>query len=581
MSPLILATKLFVPPPRPNLVHRPRLIERLNDGLHRKLTLISAPAGFGKTMLISEWLAGNGPTAAWLSLDEGDNDPTRFLTYLITALQTIDPNMGEGVLGVLNSPQSTITESIVTALLNEITSISDNFILVLDDYHVIDAQSVDNVLTYLVEHSPPQLHLVIATREDPLLPLARLRVRGQLTELRATDLRFSNFEAAAFLNQIMGLNLSAENIATLETRTEGWIAGLQLAAISLQGHKDTPRFIKSFSGSHHFVLDYLVEEVLQQQSESVQAFLLQTAILDHLCGPLCDAILRDDSASSQETLGYLERVNLFIIPLDNERRWYRYHHLFADLLRRRFRQTHQEQIPALHGRASVWYERKELLPDAIYHAIAAEDYERVAALVELAWPAWRSPVQLITWLNWVKALPEEMIRNRPVLSVSYAQALLNAGELEAAEAQLMNTERWLEAMSDNPNYPPPKMVVEDETQFQSLPVSTATARAYHAQAVGDIPGTVKYSQRVLDLLPEGEQYIRGSITMLLGLAQWASGDLEAALQALSNGLVSMDSLVTISSAFVLADIKMALGQLYAAANIFDHALQLAMAHDEP
>src|SRR5947209_16663770 len=285
----ILATKLYLPRLRPNVVSRPRLLERLNEGLHRKLTLISAPAGFGKTTLISEWVAFIERPTAWLSLDEGDNDPARFLAYLVAALRTIAANIGEGVLGVLQSPQPPPTESILTALLNEITTIPDNFVLVLDDYHVIDAKPIDHALTYLVEHLPPQMHLVIATREDPPLPLARLRVGGHLTELRAVDLRFTPSEAAAFLNQVMGLNLSAQDIAALERRTEGWIAGLQLAAISMQGHKDTTSFITSFTGSHHFVMDYLVEEVLGQQSESLQTFLLRTSVLDRMTGSLCDA----------------------------------------------------------------------------------------------------------------------------------------------------------------------------------------------------------------------------------------------------------------------------------------------------
>src|SRR5207248_75374 len=269
---------------------RSRLIERLNEGLHRKLTLIAAPAGVGKTTLVSAWVAGCDRQVAWLSLDKGDSDPTLFLTYLVAALQTIAPNIGEGVLGVLQSPQPPPTASILTALLNEITTIPDNFILVLDDYHVIDAKPIDQALTYLVEHLPSQMHLVIATREDPPLPLARLRAQGHLIELRATDLRFTPSEAAAFLTQVMGLPLSAQDIAALERRTEGWIAGLQLAAISLQGQQDATGFIKSFTGSHHFVLDYLVEEVLGQQSERVQTFLLRTSILDRMSGPLCDAV---------------------------------------------------------------------------------------------------------------------------------------------------------------------------------------------------------------------------------------------------------------------------------------------------
>jgi LuxR family maltose regulon positive regulatory protein len=295
----LLQTKLYIPPIRPELVSRPRLIERLNEGLDRKLTLISAPAGFGKTTLVSEWLTGRERPAAWLSLDEGDNDPIRFLTYLIAALQTIAANLGKGMLGVLQSPQPPSTESILTALLNDISTVPDNFTLVLDDYHLIDATPVDHALTFLIEHLPPQMHLIIATREDPNFPLARLRARGQLTELRAADLRFTPSEAAEFLNQVMSLNLSTEDIIALEARTEGWIAGLQLAAISIQGMKDTTSFITSFAGSHRFVMDYLIEEVLHQQSEHVQTFLLRTSILDRLCGPLCEAVCSTLAASGQ------------------------------------------------------------------------------------------------------------------------------------------------------------------------------------------------------------------------------------------------------------------------------------------
>ena len=334
MATQILATKLYIPPPRSRIVSRPRLFGQLSDILNHKLTLISAPAGFGKTTLVSEWIACCGKSVAWLSLDEGDNNLTRFLMYLISALQTIAPNSGEGVLRVLHASESQQPpiESMLATWINEITAIPDNFIFVLDDYHLIDSKDVDNALAFLIEYLPPQMHLVIATREDPNLPLARLRVRDQLTELRAADLRFTPSEAVEFLNQMMGLNLSAEDIATLETRTEGWIAGLQLAALSMQGHQDAASFIKSFTGGHHFVLDYLVEEVLGRQSESVQTFLLHTSILDRMCGPLCDAILCDSSVSGQETLVQLEHANLFIIPLDQERRWYRYHHLFAELL---------------------------------------------------------------------------------------------------------------------------------------------------------------------------------------------------------------------------------------------------------
>ena len=351
----ILATKLYIPPPRPKVVLRPRLIERLNEGLAagRKLTLISAPAGFGKTTLVSEWVAGCERPVAWLSLDEGDNDPARFLTYLVAALQTIAANIGAGVLAVLQSPQPPPIESILTTLLNEITTIPDNFILVLDDYHVIDSKPVDQALTFLLEHLPPQMHLVIATREDPSLPLARLRARGQLTELRAADLRFTPAEAAEFLNQVMGLNLSAEDIAALETRTEGWIAGLQLAALSMQGREDIASFIQAFTGSHRFVLDYLVEEVLQHQSEHIRSFLLQTAILDRFCAPLCNAVTEREDG--KEMLDVLERSNLFLIPLDDKRQWYRYHHLFADVLQAHLMEAQPDRVasPASAGERVV------------------------------------------------------------------------------------------------------------------------------------------------------------------------------------------------------------------------------------
>src|SRR5918998_4046879 len=290
MSTPILATKLYVPPPQPRFVPRPRLTERLDEGLHRKLTLISAPAGFGKTTLLGEWVAGCGRPAAWLSLDESDSDPLRFLPYLVTALQTIAPNIGEGVLGALRSPQPPPTESVLTALLNELATVPDDFALVLDDYHVIDARAIDDALAFLLDHLPPRMHLLIATREDPHLPLARLRARGQLGELRAADLRFTASEAAEFLKGVMGLSLSAEDIAALEDRTEGWIAGLQLAALSMRGREDVPEFIRAFAGDNRYVLDYLAEEVLGRQPERTRSFLLETSVLDRMSGPLCDAV---------------------------------------------------------------------------------------------------------------------------------------------------------------------------------------------------------------------------------------------------------------------------------------------------
>ena len=580
----ILATKLFVPPPRSKVVLRPRLIEKLNDSLIGKLTLVSAPAGFGKSTLVSEWVAGSDRKAAWLSLDEGDSDLIRFLTYLVAALQTIEANIGEGASNALQSPQPPPIEAILTALINEITTIPDNFILVLDDYHLIDSAAVDQVLTFLLEHLPPQMHLVIASREDPNLPLARYRARGHLTELRAADLRFTPSEAAEFLNQVMGLNLSAENIAALESRTEGWIAGLQLAALSMQGHQDATGFIQSFTGSHHFVLDYLMEEVLHQQSENIQTFLLRTSILERLCGPLCDTALGLPSASGQETLEYLERANLFIVPLDNERRWYRYHHLFADVLRKHLMAEQPDQLSALHRRASEWYEHNGSTDNAIRHALAAKDFERAAILIELAVPELRRNRQeaTVTELGWLKALPDELIRFRPVLSVDYAYALFGGGELEAVEARLRDAERWLDTPADmraRPESPAAGMVVVVEEEFRRLPGMIALLRAAQALARGDMPEAVKNAQRVLDLAPEDAHLMLGGAASVLGLAAWASGDLEVARRMTADGMANVRlagyTSSAIGGAVVLADIQIAQGRLIEAMTTYERGLQWA------
>jgi LuxR family maltose regulon positive regulatory protein len=401
-----------------------------------------------------------------------------------------------------SQPQKPPPESILTTLLNEISAISNNFILVLDDYHVIDSKAIGTILSFLLKHLPPQMHLVITTREDPNLPLARLRARDQLTGLRATDLRFTPAEAAEFLNQAMSLNLSAENIAALEARTEGWIAGLQLAALSMQGRSDTAGFIQAFTGSHRFVLDYLAGEVLERQPERVRNFLLQTAILDRLSGSLCDAVTAQDGGRGM--LETLERGNLFVVPLDDQRQWYRYHHLFADVLQAHLIEAQPEQVSSLHQRASEWYEQNGLRSDAIRHALAARDFERAAGLIELAKPAMDINYQSSTWLGWVKALPDVLIRTRPVLIVGYAWALLDGGELEASEAHLQDAERWL-------NVPTDKMVVVDKEQFRSLPASIATARAYRSLALGDIPCAIQYAQQGLDLTPEDDDTVRALI----------------------------------------------------------------------
>ncbi len=588
----ILATKLYVPTPRPDVVPRPRLFKRLNEGLYHKLILVSAPAGFGKTTLVSEWVTACGRPTAWLSLDEGDHDPIRFLTYLVAALQTVASQLGDGVLAVLQSPQPPPMESLLTALLNEIAALPDSFLFVLDDYHLIDARVVDDTLGYLLEHLPPPMHLVVITREDPNIPLARLRARNQLTELRVSELRFTPAEAAEFLNQVMGLKLSSEHVAALDGRTEGWIAGLQLAALSMRGQQDATSFIQSFTGSHHFVLDYLLEEVLHQQPENVQTFLLRTSILDRLCGSLCDAILPESSASGQTILEYIEHANLFVVPLDNERRWYRYHHLFADLLLQRLRQSARGgEVSELHRRASVWYAENKLPAEAIRHTLAARDFVRAAELIELAWPAMDGSFQSATWLSWAATLPDELVRARPVLNVAYAWALLNRGELEAAETRFAAAERWLEVLK-NGEQPETsaadtgaRMVIVDEAQFRALPASIATGRAYQTQARGDIASSIKYGRQALDLLPESDHLRRGPAAALLALAQWASGDLEEAHRTLGDALANFQKVgslhFAISGTYGLADIRMTQGRLHDAVKTYTRTLQLALAQGEP
>lgn len=594
----ILNTKIYIPPSRTYAVSRPRLSEQLTKGLHGKLTLISAPAGYGKTTLLSEWVATCEEPAAWLSLDEEHCDPARFLVYFVAALRTLAlpkiegaQQLGEGALGALESSRSPDLTPVLTSLINELTTISSNFILILDDYHLIESQAVDQVLSFVLQHLPPPMHLVIATREDPSLPLARLRARGQLTEIRAHDLRFTQSEAAEFLNQAMGLSLSAEDITALDNRTEGWIAGLQLAALALQGislrsGQDKVGFISRFSGSHQFVLDYLVEEVLQQQPESIQYFLLCTSILERLCGSLCDALLPQSSQTGQEILEYLEHTNLLVVPLDEQRKWFRYHHLFTDTLRVRLMKVYPDDIVDLHRRASAWWEQHELYRDAIRHALAAEDFARAADLIELARPTLEKGSRDKTTLRWVQALPDELVRMRPTLNLGYAWALLDAGELEAAKDRLEDVEQWFASRDD------PDLIESDraesntamvgEAQLRSLSASLAIAWVYHAKATGDTAATVKYAEQALDHLTEDDHDRLAQITGLLTLAHWANGDLEAAQHTMLNAVALAQKaghvLDTIDGVFVMADIKVVLGHLREAADIYEDALQLVAEH---
>jgi LuxR family maltose regulon positive regulatory protein len=556
----LLTTKLYIPPVRPELVSRPRLIQRLNAHLDRKLTLISAPAGFGKTTLLSEWAASMDRPVAWVSLDKGDEELTRFWSYLITALQRMQPDIGATALLALRSRQPPLMDPLLTGLINEIASMSQPFVLFLDDVHVIANQQIHDGLTFLLDNLPPQMHLILSSRSDPPWPLARLRARGEMTELRASDLRFSEHEAAAFLNEVMKLDLSADDVAKLEDRTEGWIVGLQMAALSMRSRKDGSAFIAAFTGTHRFILDYLVEEVLDQQSPAIQEFLLQTSILERLTAPLCDAVT--DGQDSQIILTELEQANLFLVPLDDERRWYRYHHLFADLLGSRLEQTQPDQVPTLHLRASEWYEENRLIPEAVQHALAAGDVKRAAHLVEGNALAMVDHGELTTLLGWLAALPEEVLRSRPWLCIAHAWALAFAGRLDAVEPKLEDAQKALPSEAEG------LRSVLRQTEGLRIAGHVAAIRAYVAALGGDMPHATALGRVALEHLPEEDLITRGFAAGLLSTTLRWSGDLVAATQAAAEAVAAAgatgDSLAALGALATAAALQSAQGQLHKA-----------------
>jgi LuxR family maltose regulon positive regulatory protein len=543
---------------------------------------VSAPAGFGKTTLLTEWLAAartDGTLVAWLSLDPQDDDPTTFWTYLVSALRTALPEVGAGALALLQSPQSS-TDAVLATLLNELQTVQGDLVLVLDDFHVIDARDVHDGVAFLLEHLPPQIHLVIATRVDPPLPLARLRARGELVEVRAADLRFAPDEATAYLGDVMGLTLTADEVATLEGRTEGWIAALQLAALSMQGRDDVAGFIAGFAGDDRFVVDYLVEEVLQRQPEQVRSFLLQTSVLRRLTGPLCDAVTGRDGGKAM--LEALERGNLFLVPLDDRRRWYRYHHLFGDVLRARLLDEEPDHVHALHVRASDWFERNGDESAAIDHALAAEDFERAAALVERAIPAMSRARQEATLRRWFEALPDELFGVRPVLAIGYVGALMSTGEVRGVEPRLRDAERWVQPSNDGGRKggaSPGEMVVVDADAFRRLPAEIAMYRAGLALVAGDVAGTLTHAQRALELAGPDDHLGRGAAASLIGLAHWRTGDLEAAHHWYSDGMTTLGRAGrrsdVVGGAITLADLRIAQGRLRDAMSYYEQGLRVA------
>jgi LuxR family maltose regulon positive regulatory protein len=563
---LILNTKLYIPPKRLTLVARPSVIERLEKGLNRSIILVSAPAGFGKTTLLSEWhTSENGKTQplAWLSLDPEDNDIERFLLYLATALDTLKKGISDSILPLLQTNQLPAIKVILTSLINELDeTLQLPFILVLDDYHLITSPVVHEALIFLVENIPPQMRLVILTREDPPLPLARLRARQQLTEIRAADLRFSIDESAAFFNQVMGLNLTASDIETLETRTEGWIAGLQMIAISISGRDDKSDFIRSFASSHRFIFDYLIEEVLEGLAPEIKDFLVRTSILDRMCAPLCDAVTGKNS--SQNILLQLEQMNLFIIPLDDQRRWYRYHHLFADILHQQLRTANSGNNQDLHQKAYKWYQDNDLIGDAIHHALAIGDYETVADLSEKLVFESIERHELFTIANWLENLPDEIMQAKPWLNVAFAWILFRTRQFDRVEQHLQNMEHSLPELQ------------EDNAHIQS---HIAAIQAYLAGTHGDIEKIAFMARKSLGLLPEKEKRLRGSMFSLLGSSLQLIGNFKEAKQAYFDGIAASkaagDWQNTIESYGDLTGFYVERGQLHEGFSACQEALKYA------
>ena len=512
----LLQTKLYMPGVRASLVPRSRLVERLNQSLARKLTLVSAPAGFGKTTLVSSWVAECALPAAWLSLDDEDSDPARFLMYLAASLQSIHGELGNEAAYLVQSEQPPPLKAAVAALINEISTLPERIILVLDDYHLIKSKAIHNALIYLLEHQPPQLHLVLTTREDPPIPLARWRARGEVTEIREGDLRFTLAETADLFNDSLKMNLTPEQTKTLVSKTEGWISGLQLAALSLRGQANVDHFLDSFAGSNRFILDYLIEEVFRRQPSEIRDFLLQTAILEQLTAPLCAAIIADGDTAvhdAQAMLERLEQANLFIIPLDDSRQWFRYHHLFGDLLRQRLR-LEKGDVAVYHQRAGKWLEENSFPRRAVTHYLAAALWEQAAALIHAQSEYLLKHGENTTFLNWVQALPDSVIETHPGLSLEYAWALALSGQPDAADRFLQLAE---EAFRDQPD------------RYSEV----LSAQIHVARIRQDLPQTIALSRHALSLIPAMAVDSRCALCLNLGMAYWQSGQIIEAEGAFS------------------------------------------------
>jgi LuxR family maltose regulon positive regulatory protein len=567
----LLTSKFFYPPHRLDFVQRPHLLTSLDAGLRGKLTLVSAPAGFGKTTVVSEWIRDCDHPAAWLSLDQNDNDPSRFLIYLIAALQRIDPEIGVDVQAALEESLSPRFDILLTRLISELEGLSGKSILILDDYHLIDSKPVHEAINFLIEYLPPSIHLVISGRTDPPLPISRLRVQGQVNEVRTSQLRFTKKEVATFLNDLMGLELSADGIAALEARTEGWIASLKLAALSMQGREDWPEFIAKFSGSHAYIIDFLVDEVMARQPEEVQTFLRRTSILERFCAALCEYVVGEDE--DRDIIGYLDRSNLFLIPLDDQKEWYRYHHLFADFLRQRLRVSEPDKITELHRRASQWYENEGLMDEAIQHALAAGDLESAIRLVDAIAADLVMRRESHKLLKYVAQLPSDLYQDYPMLCIWHAWALVFMGQLEMVEPVLTVAESNQKTAPGVPN-----------------PGYVTTVRAYLANQEGDLQRSMKLTEQALEemstAVPDRITLIfRGSAVIWLGVNHRLLGNLDNARQLFIEAAGINQKAGNLSAAVgsfeQLAELAVIRGQLHQALDIYRSGLELAQNWMDP